>query len=819
MKRKLQIVIAGYFGLVVVLCLAFAIHNSISKPQAQVTNPINGITEANYVPNEIIIGYKKDLNPAKIKTIISTFKLKEKGMINADNIIYSYQSTLTPFQLGTKIKNSFPNDVDFADPNIKIHLEPFSGTTINQTSNQNGHLTGLTTTNLPKIAIIDSGVNYNHASFQSILNGRVPETCSQITTLQTLNGSVYRCDNSDITDTINRGTQIAYHLAAQVPNPLIFIKVPYTSNNDVNIIDYVKAFYYARQQGARTILLTINYPFGENSMPTAINTETLTPQHLLSVAGLDSSHVWAVGKFGTIIKYDGTTWKNEYIFDSGQTLNSIVAIDSSNVWAVGNQGTILKYDGTYWRAQSSPTTKDLYALSAINGQNVWAVGYEGTVIKYNGTAWDVVPQGVTNKNLYGVYGADSSNVWAVGYGGMIIKYNGLSWTQQSSPATKDLKGISGLNTSNVWAVGVNGTILKYNNSTWNLQTSPTTQELTSVHALDLTHLWAVGKISGQIPANPPILFSSNGGQNWSNQPNTINYNLNGIRAIDSQNIWSIGNSGTIVKYDGSTWSNQTAETDQRILLITEARNYGINDTIGRPGSINNNLLIASTIDEDNSLLQTTDEQSGYSTINSKQIDITDYGQVQTMDYDGNMVTSTRLAFSVAKAAIGAAKVLNNYQNLNRDQVIEYLEKSADHLPLNDNKCTIDNYFGYGAINPYRLDKFIQTTGCPDNCTGNFRVQIPIAPGWNMISFGYDSVKKCPGEFIADAKLGELPELPEGCLVRYDTPTLSYSQFDPFNPSEFGTISAKDGYWLNGNFQTSFSYTAYNWATPNHKMIL
>jgi hypothetical protein len=60
------------------------------------------------------------------------------------------------------------------------------------------------------------------------------------------------------------------------------------------------------------------------------------------VWGSSSSDVWAVGSFGTIAHYNGTSWSG---VSSGitrdQNLTSVWGTTASNVWAVGVFGTIL----------------------------------------------------------------------------------------------------------------------------------------------------------------------------------------------------------------------------------------------------------------------------------------------------------------------------------------------------------------------------------------------------------------------------------------------------------------------------------------------
>ena len=96
-------------------------------------------------------------------------------------------------------------------------------------------------------------------------------------------------------------------------------------------------------------------------------------QYLYGVSALDATHVWAVGEYGTILFFNGTSWSPQ---TSGTTANlvSVSALDATHVWAVGASGTILFFNGTFWSAQASGTTNNLMGVSALDATHVWAVG-------------------------------------------------------------------------------------------------------------------------------------------------------------------------------------------------------------------------------------------------------------------------------------------------------------------------------------------------------------------------------------------------------------------------------------------------------------
>lgn len=85
---------------------------------------------------------------------------------------------------------------------------------------------------------------------------------------------------------------------------------------------------------------------------------------------------------------------------SGTTviLDELWSNSASNVFAVGRNGTILRYNGSSWSSMTSATGNSLYGLWGSSGSDVYAVGDNGTILHYNGS-FHPLP-GQENKNLH-----------------------------------------------------------------------------------------------------------------------------------------------------------------------------------------------------------------------------------------------------------------------------------------------------------------------------------------------------------------------------------------------------------------------------------
>ena len=111
---------------------------------------------------------------------------------------------------------------------------------------------------------------------------------------------------------------------------------------------------------------------------------------------------------------------------------------------------------------------------------------------------------------------------------------------------------------NGWAVGNSGTILYTDNGgiDWTKQDSGVTTALNSVHFADSLNGWVVG--DGGV-----ILYTDNGGIRWTEQANEVFTTLKSVYFTDVNNGWAVGDSGTILYTidKGNNWQRQEITTD------------------------------------------------------------------------------------------------------------------------------------------------------------------------------------------------------------------------------------------------------------------
>jgi hypothetical protein len=125
------------------------------------------------------------------------------------------------------------------------------------------------------------------------------------------------------------------------------------------------------------------------------------------------------------------------------------------VWAAGAAGTLLHYDGASWKAVASSTKSALRAVVGIATNDAWAAGDGDTAIHWNGKVWSAVPTSTSGSNFRAAWAAATNDVWLAGASGQMLHWDGAGWNSQPSGAadiTSDFVAMTGLATNDVWAV-------------------------------------------------------------------------------------------------------------------------------------------------------------------------------------------------------------------------------------------------------------------------------------------------------------------------------------------------------------------------------
>jgi hypothetical protein len=291
---------------------------------------------------------------------------------------------------------------------------------------------------------------------------------------------------------------------------------------------------------------------------------------------------------------------------------------STDAWAVGEQFAAAgqappppvsyHWNGFAWSIVATPTlgvSSALLAVSASAATDAWAVGFsilgrhdDGTLIEHwNGTAWSVNSSLVVTgfvAELTGVADLSPTDAWAVGKGNSAIleHWNGSTWSSVTIPDPDFTPGagqsISAVSATDIWVVGttVNTTTgtttaeaLHFNGTAWAVvpmqQPGTNTPTISAVTAISATDAWAVGEDIGatSAPGGSTLIEQWNGAK-WSIVPSPTpgaDPGLTGVAARGSSDVYAVGNNlpsinggvvqGLILRWNGSTWSQDTDPTD------------------------------------------------------------------------------------------------------------------------------------------------------------------------------------------------------------------------------------------------------------------
>lgn len=234
----------------------------------------------------------------------------------------------------------------------------------------------------------------------------------------------------------------------------------------------------------------------------------------------------------------------------------ISGTSDTDVIAVGRRGTIYRYDGSSWNAMSSPSGADLNDVEVVDGNTAFAVGRKGEVLQLAGGVWTSIG-GFTNEDLFGVWAASATDVYAVGKKGTLFHYDGSVWTDQSAAA-----GTNNKNLEDAWgdgnffyAVGDDGRLYRYdrNAGSW----LPPDTSCTS--GSKFTDLW--GDSGGSVylvGTNEVFLYDGAACAVVA----TASADLLGISGWTYDgDVLAVGKRGTVFEYDGATWIETQDGTD------------------------------------------------------------------------------------------------------------------------------------------------------------------------------------------------------------------------------------------------------------------
>jgi len=284
---------------------------------------------------------------------------------------------------------------------------------------------------------------------------------------------------------------------------------------------------------------------------------TAAKAYLNAIWGSSAEDVWVVGKEGTILRFDGSKW-NEVPSGAREGLKKVWGIGKDNVWVVGENGVILRWNGNDWSPVPSTVDTELRGVWGSAANDVWAVGgsdaSDGIILRWDGQKWSTY--GHVEARLNAIWGHSAKDIWAVGGRpgpeGTVHHWNGNGWVQERVPRVPWLNAIWGTSPNDIWVMGDSGSIIHFNGSQWVEMISGTAETLKSVFGTGASDVWTVG-FKGVIRH-----FAGKKWEVLSGIPTTQSFDH--VFGSGQNDVWAVGKAGAIVHWDGKAWATSPSGT-------------------------------------------------------------------------------------------------------------------------------------------------------------------------------------------------------------------------------------------------------------------
>jgi hypothetical protein len=193
--------------------------------------------------------------------------------------------------------------------------------------------------------------------------------------------------------------------------------------------------------------------------------------------------------YGKIARYTGANELGADAIDA--TLNGIDGVDANNVWAVGRAGKAVHWDGKAWKSQDTGMTRKLFAVHVAPDGRVFAGGERGAIAVLENGTWATSPTPIIDENLWAVFAASSSAVWTIGDDAAVWKYDGKAWSseQLGLSSTTHPRDMHGTGADDVWLGLADGTVRHFDGKAWSPDSGFKTDDVHSLYAPAKGEVW------------------------------------------------------------------------------------------------------------------------------------------------------------------------------------------------------------------------------------------------------------------------------------------------------------------------------------------
>jgi hypothetical protein len=271
---------------------------------------------------------------------------------------------------------------------------------------------------------------------------------------------------------------------------------------------------------------------------------------------------------------------------SVSALYAVDMVSSTDGWAVGRSGTILHWNGSTWSQVQSPTTWDLHTVSMVSSTLGWIGGSRGTVLRWDGAqhGWTIVAS-PANWHVNSISATSADDAWAAVVNmvnnSTLMHWDGQAWTNVfTTPGYEVMNSVSMVSPDYGWAVGrvdsqhcsivvwpatcpdAEESIRRWNGTSWSTVSGAYARCLLSVDTLGANEAWAVG---GNPNCGTEALHWN--GVSWTSLSYTWGIQMRDVDIVSPTDAWAVGSAHKLLHWDGANWTQVSRPTSEELQAI------------------------------------------------------------------------------------------------------------------------------------------------------------------------------------------------------------------------------------------------------------
>lgn len=261
--------------------------------------------------------------------------------------------------------------------------------------------------------------------------------------------------------------------------------------------------------------------------------------------GTSDSDVYVLGYSGSsygVYHHDGARWTNTLV--NPQAPLAIGGL-GPDVLLLRASGVIDRYSGNAWEESTIASTGQFIAVEGAANGDVFAIENGTAIHRFSAGARTSTP--LSGGSAVGRAGTD---MYAGTTSGQLFRWTGAAWTPEST-LSGSIEGIAGTDEAHVFAIAGSAIAARASNGIWAIDATTTVSQ-------SLVDLWCQpgGTTCVAVGNNAIEIWN---GTSWSKQTSGSLQSVWGASATD---IYATGVAGTLMHFDGATWSAQkiTGET-------------------------------------------------------------------------------------------------------------------------------------------------------------------------------------------------------------------------------------------------------------------